>query len=115
MIECIARYEEGNALLKALVIKGHAAAKGKPGYEVCVSASVLTQGMAKALRRTLPDIHVTYEKREGDLLFERNEALEGESEQAFHYITKGFLIALEELANEFPRYIRFEKEHNNGT
>lgn len=104
MVSVTAVFSQG--ALRSLSITGHAAPKGKPGYEVCVATSVLAQGMVKAVKRMFTDKAFTYTKAKGDLTFTRTH-IHQEDEGAYAFVTTGFLIALEELAREHPTYIEY--------
>lgn len=90
-----------------LSVIGHAAPKGADGYEVCIAASTLTQGLAKAVRDCAPDAIDTYRKSKGDMtlvirLTDGNRAQCGT-------LIDGFLAALRELAGENAQYMRFSE------
>ena len=107
-------YNSDNALTK-MSIEGHAGIKeiGK-GYETCIALSSLSQGMYKALIKTLGRACLSYKRRHGSLLIEFNidkiNKLSIDNIQFYKSVTKGYLIAIKELSIEYPNFIKYIEE-----
>ncbi|MBI4977340.1 MAG: ribosomal-processing cysteine protease Prp [Spirochaetes bacterium] len=106
MIDVAAQISDGR--LASLTICGHAAPKGAAGYEVCVAASVLAQGMVKALK-ALKAADFTLGKAKGDFVFRVTGVRDVTK---YDVITAGFLAALKDLAAESPDYMNFNERRS---
>ncbi len=90
-----------------LTVSGHAAPKGAVGYEVCIAASTLTQGLAKAVRGSAPGAVVEYRKAKGDmtLVIRPADGVRTECDT----LIRGFLAALRDLAGENAAYMTYSE------
>lgn len=105
MLKIEACFDEKGLL--SLGMKGHAGGKQSEGYEVCVAASVLSQGMAKAVRRFFPSLKFVYTKEDGTLFYERR--CDSFVHERYKIVTDAFVYALKDLAKENPAYAEYEE------
>lgn len=108
MIEAVFEYAEEGAALVSMSISGHAAAKHEDGYEVCVGASVLSQGMLKALDEMLPGLKYDYKKSSGKLSYRLRQKIEDKAQAAvYENVTRAFVISMKVLALEHPEFMKY--------
>lgn len=107
-------------ILTRLNVEGHAGIKKSgEGYEVCIALSTLTQAMYRALERVIGKNYFVYQIGEGSLIFEcdikKIEKLNIIKKEEYKIITKGYLIGIKSLSDEYPEYINYKEEYLNGT
>lgn len=107
-------YNSSNVLTK-MTVNGHAGIKEIGlGYEACIALSSLSQGMYKALIKTLGKACLSYKRKSGSLLIEFNiekiNKLSIDNIQFYKNVTKGYLIAIKELSIECPSFIKYIEE-----
>lgn len=112
-------YDEKNVLIR-LYVEGHVCVKGEgKGYMVCIALSTLTQAMYRAVERVIGKNYFIYKISDGSLDFECNLSkfykLDFTNKEEYKIITKGYLIGLKSLSDEYPEYIKYQEEFLNGT
>lgn len=93
-----------------LTVRGHAGAAPAGRDLVCASASILAYTAAAVLRDTERGRAEVTEMQTADGLFTVGAVCDGRTEERVAAVCTGFRL----LAEQYPRYVRFEKTFGNG-